>query len=64
MSFHLVCTVHVGPYSPGDIVKDQSEVARLTASHDSHFVRVVAPEEPEAEAQPPALPAVEFVKKQ
>lgn len=54
MAFHLICVNAFGKYTKGERVEDQDEVATLSNDRDHHFVRVAAPEEPDAPAPAPA----------
>lgn len=58
--YNLICKIPVAPYVRGAMVTDQVEVLRLMKSHDPHFVKVLAaedpgsaPSEPEPDIDPP-----------
>jgi hypothetical protein len=54
MDYHLVCVHPFGKYDRGQMITDPIEVEVLLEDREHNFVRVAAPNEPEAAPEPPA----------
>ena len=53
MAYKLVCTAPMHRYKKGQVVTDQTEVARLLQKHAHHFVKTMMADEPAPVAPAP-----------